>query len=203
MGRDASPKRPWRYALPPEDGRLGETSLPKFPFIVTDSATPRRVVALMKRRIYIETTVISYLTARPSRDLVLAGRQEITREYWPRLIQEFDVFISLLVLQEAERGDPEAVRKRLDIVADLPVLDVTVEVDRLSQKLIQARAIPTECSEDAIHVAVAAMNGIDFLITWNFAHLNNAFTRSMIRDVIEEAGFDCPEICSPDEIFGE
>ena len=157
----------------------------------------------MKPKIYVETTVVSYFTARPSRDLVIAGRQEITREVWPRVLEKFEVFVSVLVLQEIKRGDAQAAEERLEVLKYFPVLDITQEIEGLAQRLLSSKAIPKEYPEDAVHVAAAAMNGIDFITTWNFTHINNAFTRSIIREVITDAGFCCPEICSPDEIFGD
>ena len=157
----------------------------------------------MKPKLYIETSIVSYLTSRLSRDLIIAARQELTRETWPQLLSQFDAYISALVVQEVERGDPEASASRLKIVDSMLVLDITDSVKALARTLIEKGAIPDTHLEDALHVAVAASNGMDFLLTWNFSHINNAFTRSKIRDVIETEGYDCPELCSPEELFGE
>jgi predicted nucleic acid-binding protein len=153
--------------------------------------------------VYIESSVVSYRASRPSRDLIIAARQEVTRQTWPRLLEECDAFISATVLQEISLGDPDAARARLEAVQNLPVLSVDGTVEVLSQALIDAGAIPGEHPEDAVHVAVAAMNGMDYLVTWNFAHINNASARFRIREVIEGRGFVCPEICSPEELFGD
>ena len=157
----------------------------------------------MKRKVYIETSVVSYLTSRVSRDLVVAARQQVTGELWPRLLRDYVIVISLPVLDEVSKGDSEAVGKRLEAIRKIPVLEVDAQVKVLARTLVEARAIPPEYPEDALHVAVAAINGCDFLLTWNFTHLNNAFTRARIRRVIEQQGFESPEICSPDEMFGE
>ena len=157
----------------------------------------------MKRRVYVETSVISYLTSRTSRDLVVAARQEVTREVWPRLLRDYETVISFLVLEESSQGDPEAARRRSEAVKDLPVLELDAQVKVLAQRLVEARAIPPEHPEDALHVAVAAINGCDFVLTWNFAHLNNALKRADIRHIIEERGLESPEICSPEEMYGE
>ena len=155
----------------------------------------------MKRRLYVETTVISYLTARPSRDIVIAGHQESTRQLWAILSSQFDTYISALVYQEARRGNPEQIEKRLEAIRPFPMLGIDDDAKVLSEKIIAEKAIPGEYPEDALHVAVAAVNGIDIVVTWNFAHLNNPFTRMMIRQVVENAGYQCPEICSPDELL--
>ena len=155
----------------------------------------------MKKRVYIETTVVSYLVARPSRDLIVAGRQQSTRELWPKLVSEFDTYISALVYQEAARGEAEQADKRLEVIKPFAMLDVHEEAQALAEKIIADKGVPQEHPEDALHVAVATVNGIQILVTWNFAHLNNPFTRSMIRDIVQEAGYACPEICSPDELL--
>jgi len=153
------------------------------------------------RTIYIETTVVSYYTARPSRDLVTAARQEATRELWPRLLNEFGTHISAVVYDEASRGDAQESSKRLSATEPFELLDVNQEARTLARALLEGKAVPEEHPEDALHVAVAAVNGMDVLLTWNFAHINNPFTRLMVRQIIENAGYRCPEICSPDELL--
>ena len=154
----------------------------------------------MQRRVYIETTVVSYFTARPSRDLVVAGHQEATRELWPKLLSEFETYISALVYQEAGRGDAEQAGKRLAAIKPFTMLDVDEEVQALADKIMAGRGIPEEYPEDALHVAVAAVNGMDLLVTWNFTHINNPFIRTRVRQIVEGAGYQAPEICSPDEL---
>ena len=156
----------------------------------------------MARKVYIETTVVSYRTARPSRDLVLAARQEATRELWPRLLTEYDTHISALVYQEASRGDPQEAGKRLEAIRPFAMLDIDSEAQALAEKIIEGKGIPEEHPEDALHVAVAAANGMELLVTWNFAHINNPFTRLIIRQSLENEGYRPPEICSPDELLG-
>lgn len=157
----------------------------------------------MKPKIYLETTIISYYTARPSRDVVIAGRQETTRNLWPVLFRDFEPYISALVLQEAKQGDAQAAQKRLEAIHGVPVLDLSPSTQTLAQQLMTQQGIPEQYPEDALHIAVATMNGMDFLLTWNFSHINNAFTRARIRRIIEQAGYQCPEICSPEELSGE
>ena len=157
----------------------------------------------MKPRVYIETTVISYLTARSSRDLIIAARQEVTREVWDRLLSDCECFVSALVVLEAGKGDEVAAARRLDALRALPVLHVGDDAGRMAELLVVEKAIPAEYAEDAMHVATAALNGMDFVVTWNFTHINNAATRHKIRAVIERHGFQCPELCSPEEVFGD
>jgi hypothetical protein len=155
----------------------------------------------MKKRVYIETTVVSYFTARRSRDLLIAGHQEATCELWPRLSREYDSFVSALMFDEAGHGDPEEARRRLDAIKAFRMIDIDDEARALAAEIVAGRGIPKEYPEDALHIAAAAMNGIDVLVTWNFAHLNNPFTRLMIRQIVENEGYRCPEICTPEELL--
>ena len=155
----------------------------------------------MKPKVYIETTVVSYLTGRATRDLMIAAHQVETRALWPRLLSEFDTYISALVYEEASRGNEEQAQKRLAAIGPFPVLDVDQEARDLAARLLAAQAIPQEFPEDALHIAVAAVNGIGILLTWNFAHINNPFKKMLIRETIETTGYLCPEICSPDELM--
>jgi predicted nucleic acid-binding protein len=155
----------------------------------------------MAKRVYVETTVVSYFTARPSRDVMVAGHQDVTRELWPKLTTEYETYISALVYQEAGKGDPDQARLRIEAVKPFRMLDIDEEARILGEKIIAARGIPEEYPEDALHVAVAAVNGMDVLLTWNFAHLNNPFTRMMVRQIVENEGYFCPEICSPEELL--
>jgi predicted nucleic acid-binding protein len=155
----------------------------------------------MKKHVYIETTVVSYLTANTSRDIMIAGHQEVTRELWAKLSTRYETYVSALVFQEAGRGDPDQARKRLSTIAKFPMLDIDDEARFLAEKIITKRGIAAEYPEDALHIAVAAVHGIEVVITWNFAHLNNPFTRKKVRKIVEAEGYSCPEICSPEELL--
>jgi hypothetical protein len=155
----------------------------------------------MKKRVYIETTVVSYFTARPSRDIMVAGHQEATRNLWPKLTEKYETYISAIVYEEAGKGDPDQARMRLAAIEPFPMLEIDEEARVLAEKIIAERGIPSDYPEDALHIAVAAMNGMEVVITWNFAHLNNPFTRRAIRRIVETEGYVCPEICSPEELL--
>ena len=157
----------------------------------------------MKAKVYIETSVVSYATARPSRDLVVAARQEITRERWDRILADFDCYISALVVQEAEGGDPGAADLRLSAIAGLPVLQIDEAAEALAKSLITDGPIPKEKPEDALHVALSARDGVDYLLTWNFTHIHNAQMELSIRRIVEQFGYQCPVFCSPDELIGD
>jgi predicted nucleic acid-binding protein len=155
----------------------------------------------MSKRVYVETTVVSYFTARPSRDLLVAGHQEATCELWPRLAADYEPYVSALVYEEARHGDPDQAKMRLDAIRAFRMIEIDDEARALAEKIVAGKGIPAEYPEDALHVALAAVNGIDVLITWNFAHLNNPFTRMMVRQIVENEGYACPEVCSPEELL--
>jgi hypothetical protein len=155
----------------------------------------------MKKRVYIETSVVSYFTARPSRDIMVAAHQEATRNLWPELVGKHETYISAMVYEEAGKGDSEQARIRLEAIDPFPMLDIDDEARSLAEKIIAGRGIPADYPEDALHIAVAAVNGIEVVITWNFAHLNNPFTRRAVRRIVEKEGYVCPEICSPEELL--
>lgn len=156
----------------------------------------------MKEKIYIESSVVSYYTSNPNRDLIIAGRQQITCEKWPKLIQLFDPCISVLVLEEIKQGDPDAAQKRLAAVQRFTVLAITDRAEQLAYELLKD-TIPPSNPDDALHIAIAASNGVDFLITWNFTHINNAQLKLKIVEIVEKYGYNCPAICSPEELLGE
>jgi hypothetical protein len=155
----------------------------------------------MKSSVYVETSVISYLTGQPSRDVIVAGRQALTIEWWGTCRQRFDVFVSALVVTEAEDGDPTAAQKRLGAIEGVPALDVTDEAKALARRMVDGGPIPKEYPEDALHIAVCALNGMDYLVTWNCTHLANATIRRQVERFLDVAGFVCPVICTPEELM--
>jgi len=157
----------------------------------------------MAQSVYIESSVISYLVARPNRDVVVAARQTITETWWQNQRAEFDLFVSALVVQEIARGDAEASEKRLQAVKNIPLLATSPEAQRLAEDLLAKGAVPANSEEDALHIAIAAAGGIEFLLTWNFKHINNAQTKAVITAVVESHGFACPILCSPEELGAE
>ena len=155
----------------------------------------------MKAKVYIETTVISYLTARPNRDVVIAGHQKITRDWWQTCRKRFDVVASQLVVREASAGDSRAAQERLEKLATLTLLEVTEEAVSLAQELLSTGAVPEKATEDALHLAIAVTNGVEYLLTWNCKHLANATMRTKIEDVCRSAGYEPVIICTPEELL--
>lgn len=156
----------------------------------------------MVRTVYIETSVISYLAARPSRDLVAAARQQLTREWWARRRTSFDLFASEAVVAEARAGDPKAAAKRDEILAQIPLLAITPEVTQLARAVADALNLPRRAAADALHIATAAHHGIDFLLTWNSTHIANAELRPIAEKACRDGGYAPPILCTPDELMG-
>ncbi|BBL76065.1 type II toxin-antitoxin system VapC family toxin [Methylomagnum ishizawai] len=154
----------------------------------------------MTASVYIESSIISYLTSRPSRDVIKAGRQAITYDWWLQSKGRYEVYISVLVEEEISGGDPAAAAKRLEAVADIPNIAITAEAEWLADALVLSKAVPDNSVRDALHIAIAATQGIDYLLTWNFKHINNAETKALIARVIENQGWLCPILCSPEEL---
>ena len=146
--------------------------------------------------------MVSYLTGRPSASLVVAAHQQITRDWWDNHRPRFEQFISPLVLDEAGNGNPDAAMRRLESLSGLTILDATPEAEALVDILTSEGAIPTSAIDDAAHVAVATVHRVDYLVTWNCRHIDNAELKPIIRSVCADHGYRCPEICTPEELMG-
>ena len=155
----------------------------------------------MNPRVYIETTVTSYLTARPARDVVVAGHQQSTRDWWEMAADRFELVVSHLVRQEGGVGNPDAVRARLSVLAPLASLDATAEAEELAETLVRTAAVPADAMRDAAHIAIAAANGVEYLVTWNCRHIANAVTRPLIESACRQAGCHPPVVCTPAELM--
>jgi len=156
---------------------------------------------MSKRSVYIETSYVSVLTARPSRDLLAAANQAVSAEWWDKRRSEFELLVSELVVAEAEQGNADAARCRLDLIAELPSLEVDAAAADLQAALIAGGALPQGADVDAFHVAVAAVNGVDYLLTWNCRHIANAAMRPRIEQICRNCGFEPPVICTPIELM--
>jgi predicted nucleic acid-binding protein len=155
----------------------------------------------MKPKVYVETTVLGYLTSRPSGDLVVAGRQKITRDWWRYALNAFALVVSELVHREASASDPRAIQDRLVALKDLPVLAVGERAEDLARALVAGGAVPSTEPEDALHIALAVVNGIEYLVTWNFKHIANAAMRARIHGVCVAEGYGPCTICTPEELL--
>lgn len=154
----------------------------------------------MKPKVYIETSVPSYLTAWRSRDLVVAGNQETTREWWERR-SDFELYISEFVIQEVSSGDFRAATDRLKSLDGIPEIEITEEVAVIAERLLLEASLPNKARVDALHIATAAIGGMDYLLTWNCAHIANPAFRFKIESVIRTFGYEPPIICTPQELL--
>jgi predicted nucleic acid-binding protein len=156
-----------------------------------------------KAKVYIETSIISYLTARPSRDLIVAAHQQRTHEWWDQRRADFDLFVSQPVIQEAGLGDQQAAGKRLEVLSAIPTLALNDEATVLARTLLEARVLPEKATQDALHIAIATVHRIDYLMTWNCRHLANAEVIKQLGRVCRAGGREPPVICTPEELLGD
>jgi hypothetical protein len=155
------------------------------------------------RAVYIETSVVSYLASHPSRDVRVAAWQEITSQWWEQERCKYELFTSELAIAEASGGDKDAARRRLDWLKDIPILAIDETTKRFAAQLVQGGGVPSEAQADALHIAVASLQGVDYLLTWNCRHIDNAATKPLIRSICAIVGYPCPEICTPLELLSE
>jgi hypothetical protein len=135
--------------------------------------------------------------------LVTAAHQQLTQDWWETRRHEFDLYVSELVIQEAGAGDASEARKRIDALEGLPPLELTEDCRALARILLDRNTIPREAAEDALHIAVAAVHGMDYLLTWNCAHIANAQRLDAIENACREQGYEPPTICTPEQLMGE
>jgi len=157
---------------------------------------------MTKPSVYVETSVISYLASRPSRDVIVAGHQQITLEWWD-MRDDWRLFASPLVIREAGGGDVDAAARRLAFTQGLTLLPMTDLVQTLAGQLLAGAALPSKAAEDALHIAVAAIHNVEYLLTWNCRHIANATKRLAISTICEQSGYRTPVICTPEELLGE
>lgn len=155
------------------------------------------------KTVYIETSVISYLTARPTRNHITAGNQEITREWWAQRRPLFHSVVSPVVEREAAKGDSEAASRRLAILCEFESLKLDDDAIEPAERLMKETGLPSAARDDALHIALAAVHGIDYLVTWNCRHIDNAEIKPIVRAVCAIQGYSCPEICTPAELMGD
>ena len=153
-------------------------------------------------KVYIETSVVSYFTGKITRDIVIAGHQASTKDFWLKLDNELMPVISALVIKETSQGDIAKAEDRTRAIQGFTVIDISKEAENLAELLINNHGIPKEFPEDALHIAIATVAKVDFIATWNFKHINNPFTKNKIQKIIEEAGYNCPVLTSPEELLG-
>ena len=157
----------------------------------------------MTPKVYIESTIISYLTSWRSPQLVMAGNQESTRSWWDEQRHKFELFVSEVVIDEASAGDRAASHRRLEAIKDIPVLLVDDSARQLAKELVSRTPLPETARADSWHIAAATVNGMDYLLTWNCRHIANATLQKTMATICQEAGYQMPIICTPLELIGE
>ena len=157
----------------------------------------------MVKRVYIETTITSYLAASPSRDLLQAARQQMTHEWWNNQRQDYDLCISQIVLDEAAAGDAGAAQRRLPFLEGLPLLNLTEPVSDVAKAIMDSGLLPQRATRDAVHIGVASVHGIDILLTWNCRHIANAAIMRQLGTIVASCGYELPILCTPEELLGD
>ena len=155
----------------------------------------------MKPTVYIETSVISYLTSKPSRDLIIAAHQQITLDWWETSLPNYEAFISPIVLEEISRGDSAAAQSRLDKISTFPVLEIIAEVKQLADSYFSKLKIPEKARADTYHLALTARHGLDYLVSWNCSHIVNGRIRKVLNEINAIEDIRSPIICTPEELM--
>jgi len=157
----------------------------------------------MKPKVYLETSIVSYLTAQPSRDIVTAARQQITREWWQKRREKYDLYVSEFVITESRLGDIRLAELRLQALEGIALIQLTEDANLLGRELVAKGPLPEKATLDALHIAAAVSGGVDYLLTWNFKHLANASMRSKIESMCRLRGYEPCTICTPEELLEE
>ena len=161
------------------------------------------VPVVSQTKVYLETTIPSYLTSRPSRDLLVAAHQQLTSDWWNDHRHRFSLYVSPRVLAEAGSGDPEAAARRLAPLEGLSVLAFTPDARLLVARFLGNGLIPERSAEDAVLVAIATVHGMDYVLTWNCRHIANAEIFTRLKGVAAAIGYELPMLCTPGQLMGE
>jgi hypothetical protein len=154
-------------------------------------------------RVYIESTIPSYIVARPARDLLQAARQQTSRDWWELKRHDHELFTSQIVLDEISAGEAEMAKQRLEILAGIPVLRVDETAETLTLQILGSGLLPASADRDAGHIALATIYEMDILLSWNCRHIANASIQARLRKLVEKSGLALPVLCTPDELTGE
>ena len=155
----------------------------------------------MKAALYIESTIFSYLTAKPSRDLIVAAHQQLTTEWWDLIRPHVDCYISPFVIQEVSAGDEGAAIRRVELLKDIPVLEINKEIQKLAEKYFDSLDIPEKARLDALHLAVAVWHEIDYLLSWNCRHIVSGRVKNVLEEINSQLNIKTPVLCTPEELM--
>lgn len=158
---------------------------------------------MMLESLYIDTSIIGYLTIRQSTNLITASNVVITQNWWDTRRQNFTLYISEVVLEEVARGDQEMAIKRLELIDELPLLELNETVEELAQQFLIKSNLPPKASDDALHIALATVYNVDYLLTWNCKHIANAQIQKKLSQISIQSGYELPTICTPYELMGD
>ncbi|MCA2727706.1 type II toxin-antitoxin system VapC family toxin [Microcystis sp. M166S2] len=156
----------------------------------------------MSESVYIETSILGYLTARPSRDIVVAANIEVTKEWWNTRRGDFQLYSSQAVVKETSQGDVVIASQRLEILANLSLLDLNQAVLDLAEQFLERSNLPAKADIDAVHIAAATVHGMDYLLTWNCKHIANAQIQGKLAEISLDFGYELPILCTPYELLG-
>jgi predicted nucleic acid-binding protein len=157
----------------------------------------------MSETVYIETSILGYLTARSTKDLILAANIEMTRDWWELRRNAFMLYTSEAVLDEVAQGDAKIAAQRLEILRDFPLLALNQAVQDLAAQFLARSSLPPKAKVDAIHIAAATMHGMDYLLTWNCKHIANAQIQGKLAEISLDFGYVLPILCTPNELMGD
>jgi predicted nucleic acid-binding protein len=155
----------------------------------------------MKEKVYIETSVVSYLCSRPSRDLIVAANQEVTQEWWRDERRSYELFVSEFVLSEIMAGDRDAAVKRQEAVQDIAILTANEKSERLAVEIMRQAKLPVSVVDDVAHVSIASVHGMEYLLTWNCAHIANPHWLGKLSRIIVVHGYEMPVVCTPQALL--
>lgn len=156
----------------------------------------------MSESVYIETSIIGYLTARSTKNLILAANIEVTRDWWELCRSAFALYISQVVLDEVSSGDPEIASRRIQVLEGLPLPELSEAAQELAKGFLARSNLPPKAAEDAAHIAIATVHGMDYLLTWNCKHIANAQIQKKLSEICLDFGYELPTICTPYELTG-
>jgi len=155
----------------------------------------------MNEKVYVESSVISYYTAKPSRDLIVAAHQQITHEWWEIVRPQVECFVSPFVIQEISLGDEEAAKKRNNAIREFPVLEINREIQKIAQKYFVALKIPNKAKLDASHLAVAVWHEMDYVLSWNCKHIVSGRVKKVLEEINAKLNLKTPILCTPEELM--
>jgi hypothetical protein len=155
----------------------------------------------MKTSVYVETTVISYLTANISRDLLIAAHQQSTIDWWHTVRPTVECYISPLVINEITHGDEQLAKRRLEAVEGFALLGVNEEIEKLAEQYYAAIELPDRAKADGFHLATASWYRVEYMLSWNLKHIASGRVRKIIREVNDQLGIYTPVICTPEELM--